>query len=152
MSARIGINGFGRIGRSVFRILSERDDLEVVAVNDLFPERAEAVAVPANDRNRLERLCRYVTRQPIAPDRLQALPDGRLALRLKTRWRDGTSHILMAPRDLIDRLVPLIPQPRARQVRYHGILTPAASLRSRVVPADPAACRRPRTPWGSRLD
>jgi len=36
MSLRIGINGFGRIGRSVFRILSERPDIQVVAVNDLF--------------------------------------------------------------------------------------------------------------------
>jgi glyceraldehyde 3-phosphate dehydrogenase len=36
MSAKIGINGFGRIGRSVFRILSDRDDIEVVAINDLF--------------------------------------------------------------------------------------------------------------------
>ena len=33
---KVEINGFGRIGRSVFRILSDRDDLEVVAVNDLF--------------------------------------------------------------------------------------------------------------------
>ena len=36
MSVKIGINGFGRIGRSVFRILSERDDIEVAAINDLF--------------------------------------------------------------------------------------------------------------------
>ena len=36
MATRIGINGFGRIGRSVFRILSERDDLNVVCINDLF--------------------------------------------------------------------------------------------------------------------
>ena len=36
MTIRIGINGFGRIGRSVFRILSRREDLEVVAVNDLY--------------------------------------------------------------------------------------------------------------------
>jgi glyceraldehyde 3-phosphate dehydrogenase len=36
MAVRVGINGFGRIGRSVFRILSERDDIEVVAINDLF--------------------------------------------------------------------------------------------------------------------
>ncbi|RMG48275.1 MAG: type I glyceraldehyde-3-phosphate dehydrogenase [Acidobacteria bacterium] len=36
MSVRIGINGFGRIGRSVFRILSSREDLQVVAVNDLY--------------------------------------------------------------------------------------------------------------------
>jgi len=36
MATRIGINGFGRIGRSVFRILSERDDINVVCINDLF--------------------------------------------------------------------------------------------------------------------
>ena len=36
MTIRIGINGFGRIGRSVFRILSERNDMQVVAINDLF--------------------------------------------------------------------------------------------------------------------
>lgn len=32
---RIAINGFGRIGRTAFRILSERDGAEVVAINDL---------------------------------------------------------------------------------------------------------------------
>lgn len=33
---KVAINGFGRIGRSLFRILEERDDIEVVAINDLF--------------------------------------------------------------------------------------------------------------------
>jgi glyceraldehyde 3-phosphate dehydrogenase len=33
---RVGINGFGRIGRSVFRILSDRPDIDVVAINDLY--------------------------------------------------------------------------------------------------------------------
>jgi glyceraldehyde 3-phosphate dehydrogenase len=37
---RIAINGFGRIGRAVFRIIEERKDLEVVAVNDLFDHEA----------------------------------------------------------------------------------------------------------------
>lgn len=37
---RVAINGFGRIGRSVFRILEEREDIEVVAVNDLFDHDA----------------------------------------------------------------------------------------------------------------
>ena len=32
---RIAINGFGRIGRLVYRIIEERDDMEVVAINDL---------------------------------------------------------------------------------------------------------------------
>ncbi|HVR98999.1 MAG TPA: type I glyceraldehyde-3-phosphate dehydrogenase [Thermoanaerobaculia bacterium] len=36
MAIRVGINGFGRIGRSVFRILSDRQDIEVVAINDLY--------------------------------------------------------------------------------------------------------------------
>ncbi|OQX82395.1 MAG: type I glyceraldehyde-3-phosphate dehydrogenase [Bacteroidetes bacterium 4484_276] len=36
---RVAINGFGRIGRSVFRILNARKDIEVVAVNDLFDDK-----------------------------------------------------------------------------------------------------------------
>ena len=36
MATQVGINGFGRIGRSVFRILSDRDDINVVCINDLF--------------------------------------------------------------------------------------------------------------------
>lgn len=35
MSTRVAINGFGRIGRNAFKIAFDRDDLEVVAVNDL---------------------------------------------------------------------------------------------------------------------
>ncbi len=35
MTRRIAINGFGRIGRMIFRILNEQPDLEVVAINDL---------------------------------------------------------------------------------------------------------------------
>jgi len=37
MAKKIGINGFGRIGRLVFRNFMEMDDLEVVAVNDIAP-------------------------------------------------------------------------------------------------------------------
>ncbi len=33
---KVGINGFGRIGRMVFRASVERDDLEIVAINDLL--------------------------------------------------------------------------------------------------------------------
>jgi glyceraldehyde 3-phosphate dehydrogenase len=35
MSIKIGINGFGRIGRLVFRAVMNRSDVEVVAINDL---------------------------------------------------------------------------------------------------------------------
>ena len=33
---KVGINGFGRIGRITFRIILERDDMEVIAINDLL--------------------------------------------------------------------------------------------------------------------
>jgi hypothetical protein len=92
-----------------------------------------AVGVLARDRRRLERLIRYVARPPLAHDRLEKRPDGRLTLRLKTCWRDGTTHILMERSELIERLVPLIPPPRAHQVRYHGILAPCASQRDWIV-------------------
>ncbi|HWH13682.1 MAG TPA: type I glyceraldehyde-3-phosphate dehydrogenase [Miltoncostaeaceae bacterium] len=35
MSVRVGINGFGRIGRNVFRAAAGREDIEIVAVNDI---------------------------------------------------------------------------------------------------------------------
>ncbi len=37
MTTKIAINGFGRIGRLVYRIAAQRGDIEVVAVNDLVP-------------------------------------------------------------------------------------------------------------------
>src|SRR5437667_1220370 len=35
MTTRVGINGFGRIGRNAFKVAFERSDLEIVAINDL---------------------------------------------------------------------------------------------------------------------
>ncbi|HSX45863.1 MAG TPA: type I glyceraldehyde-3-phosphate dehydrogenase [Candidatus Saccharimonadia bacterium] len=35
MKTRVAINGFGRIGRNAFKVAFERDDLEIVAINDL---------------------------------------------------------------------------------------------------------------------
>ncbi len=49
MTVRVGINGFGRIGRSVFRILCDRPDLEVACINDLY------------DNDRLAYLLRFDT-------------------------------------------------------------------------------------------
>lgn len=39
MKTKIGINGFGRIGRAVLRIMLDRDDMDVVVINDLFTPR-----------------------------------------------------------------------------------------------------------------
>jgi len=39
MAIKVGINGFGRIGRNVFRVITEREDIDVVAINDLADAR-----------------------------------------------------------------------------------------------------------------
>jgi hypothetical protein len=92
------------------------------------------VRAAANDRDGLEHLCRYLARPPIANDRWQELPDGRLALRFKQAWRDGTTHIVYSPHELIEKLIPLIPPPRRHVVRYSGVISSHSSLRSQVVP------------------
>jgi ribosomal protein S27E len=92
------------------------------------------VSIPAGDRSRLERLCRYAGRPAVATGRLSELPDGRLLYRLKRPWRDGTRAIVFEPQDFIAKLAALTPAPRAHLVRYHGILGPAARHRSRIVP------------------
>ena len=51
--------------------------------------------------------------------------------------RDGTTHIVFTPHELIEKLIPLIPRPRCHLVRYHGILGPAAKDRDKVVPTPP---------------
>ena len=42
MTTTVGINGFGRVGRAFMRRALERDDLEVVAVNDVTDARTLA--------------------------------------------------------------------------------------------------------------
>ena len=100
-----------------------------------------ARVVDGRDRKQLERLCRYLTRPPLAHERLDELPDGRLRLSLKTPWSDGTTAIVLTPMDLIARLCALVPPPRVHLTRFRGVLAPAASLRPEVVPRtapDPA--------------
>jgi ribosomal protein S27E len=89
--------------------------------------------VPAHDRDRLERLLRYLLRPPIAQGRLKELPDGRIALMMKSRWDDGTTHIVFQPKELIEKLVAIVPHPQTNQLIYHGVLAPHSRLRRQVV-------------------
>jgi hypothetical protein len=120
------------------------------------------VRVAANDRDGLEHLARYLARPPIATDRLTPLPDGRVALRFKRPFSDGTEAVVFTPFELTERLLPLVPRPRKHTIRFHGILAPAAGYRSAVVPASRTeappksrpASERPtpyRLPWADLL-
>ena len=48
------------------------------------------VATNANEREKLERLCRYITRPAVSTKRLSMTRNGRVRYELKTPWRDGT--------------------------------------------------------------
>ena len=61
--------------------------------------------VDGRDRAQIERLCRYITRPPLAQERLTRRADGRLELELKKVWRDGTRALVLEPFDLLARLV-----------------------------------------------
>jgi hypothetical protein len=91
------------------------------------------VAVPAGDRSRLEHLCRYVLRPPIAQDSLDIAPDGRVRLELRRPWRDGTRALLFDPLDFIGRLAALMPKPRVNLLLYHGVFAPHAAQRGAAV-------------------
>jgi len=56
------------------------------------------------------------------------------AAELKKRWKDGTTHVVLDPLVLMERLCALVPAPRRHLVTYHGVLAAAALDRDRVVP------------------
>jgi hypothetical protein len=97
-----------------------------------------AVCIPANARRQLEKLCRYVGRPAVATERLTKLAEGRVLYRLTHRWRNGATHVIFDPLDLMGKLAALVPPPRFNLVRYHGVLAPSSRWRSRIVPRVPA--------------
>lgn len=93
------------------------------------------IDIEPHQRAKLERLCRYVSRPPVAEDRLALTASGQVRYTLKTPYRDGTTHIIFEPLDFIARLAALVPKPRVHLTRYHGVLAPHSALRAQVTPA-----------------
>ena len=91
------------------------------------------VRIHANDRQGLERLCRYIARPLFALDRLTQGEDGRLVYRMK-RPRGGSLWLVLEPDELLAKLATLVPPPRVHGMRYHGVFAPNAKGRGRAVP------------------
>jgi hypothetical protein len=121
--------------------------------------------IQPHQREKLERLCRYVSRPPIAVERLALSSSGQVRYTLKAPYRDGTTHIVLEPLDLMARLAALVPPPRMHLTRFHGVFAPHSKLRAAVTPAHrgvggkavPADPDKPITPrhvamcWAQRL-
>jgi hypothetical protein len=89
-----------RAGRRVRRQLSDPED-GVRSGTLCYASRGfslhAATRVEATDRSRLERLCRYVIRPPVAARRLRVVDDETLVFRLKTPWADDTTSLVLSP-------------------------------------------------------
>jgi len=70
------------------------------------------VAARAHERQKIERLCRYISRPAVSEKRLSLTPNGNIRYQLKTPYRDGTTHVIFEPLDFIARLAALVPKPR----------------------------------------
>jgi hypothetical protein len=79
------------------------------------------VAAKASQRDKLEHLARYVSRPPVATERLSPTQSGLVRCALKTPYRDGTTHVIFEPEDFIARLAALVPKPCAHLTTHHGV-------------------------------
>jgi hypothetical protein len=104
------------------------------------------VVVPAGQRTRLEQVCRYVLRPPIAANRLAVTADGEVRLELRHRWADGTTHVVFEPLEFLGRLAVLVPRPRINLILYYGVLGARAAWRRLVVPGKSQAEDAPAQP------
>lgn len=131
-----------RSGLRVQRVLS--DPSEAIQTGPLcfaasgFSLHA-ATRIAAGDKAGLERLCKYVSRPPLAHGSLQQLSEDQYSFKLKTPWSDGTTHLILSGLELCEKLAALVPPARKNLVRYHGCLAPHAKNREKIVPKKPDA-------------
>jgi len=97
-----------------------------------------ARTVDEDDREGLQRLCRYGLRSPFSQQRLSLLPDGRVVYRLARPWPTptGRTELVLDPVDFLRRLAALIPAPYRNMVRYHGVFANRSRHRAQL-PAPP---------------
>jgi hypothetical protein len=89
----------------------------------------------ADERKKLERLCRYISRPAVSEQRLSFTKNSNVRYQLKTPYRDGTKHVIFEPLDFIARLAALVPKPRVNLTRFHGVFAPNSRYRALVTPA-----------------
>jgi hypothetical protein len=87
------------------------------------------VATKAHERDKLERLCRYIARPAVSEKRLSLTAQGKVRYELKTPYRDGTTHVIFEPLDFIAKLAALVPKPRVNLTRFARIIPDTHPLR-----------------------
>jgi hypothetical protein len=125
-------------GRKVFTLQTlpsvEEDRYAQVANQAGFILHA-GVAAQAWDREKLERLCRFISRPALSEKHLSLTSVGNIRYQLKTPYSDGTTHVIFEPLDFISKLASLVPKPKVNLTRFHGVFAPNSKHRVKVTPA-----------------
>ena len=102
-------------GRKVFTLQTlpacEPDDYADTAGKVSGFSLHAGVAARSDERKKLERLCRYVSRPAVSEKRLSLTSNGNIRYQLKTPYSDGTTHVIFEPLDFMARLAALVPNP-----------------------------------------
>ncbi len=84
-------------------------------------------------------------RPPLSEQRLSKTADGKLRVKLKSPWSDGTSSIILTPMEFLERLVAIVPPPNKNMIRYSGVFASNSRLRKQIVPKpEDEACEEPK--------
>lgn len=86
------------------------------------------------ERKKIEKLCRYIARPPVAIARLSLNQKDQVVYTLKKAYDDGTTHIVMTKLELLEKLAALVPRPRIHLTRFAGVFAPNYKYRSDIVP------------------
>lgn len=98
----------------------------------------------SHQRQRPERMCRYLMRQALGHKRLPRPPAGEVVPQLKTPYRDGTTHLVMSPLEFLQRLVARVPG--FISFASMGCSHPIRPSDPRSFPASPTRPRPPMSP------
>ena len=93
------------------------------------------VATRGNEREKLERVYRYIARPALSEKRLAIT--GNVRHQMKTPYRDGTTgdrrnHVIFTPLDFMAKLAALVPKPRVNVTRLFGVFAPNSPYRMTI--------------------
>ena len=120
-------------GRKVFTLQTlpavEEDDRYAQVAKEAGFSLHAGVAAQAWERDKLERLCRYISRPGVSEKRLSLTSAGSIRYQLKTPYSDGTTHVIFEALDFVAKLASLVPKPKVNPTRFHGVFAPNSKHR-----------------------
>ncbi|MCP4449181.1 MAG: hypothetical protein GY811_28195 [Myxococcales bacterium] len=87
----------------------------------------------SDDRDGLEKLCRYALRALIAKTRVSLADNGQVVVKLTKPLQDGRRELRFGQVEFLQKLAILIPPPHKNLTRYFGVFAPTHRYRANVV-------------------